>query len=83
MTLDNSVCEFINSISSRDLLNTKSRRRVAYKLSELVGYWSVAEMLLFVDEMRGLDLSKSEDRAVFCEFFFSWLKGVENESSYT
>jgi len=59
----------------------KARVLLATDLAQFVNYWSLQDMQYFVEEMRGLDLSKSEDRDLFCHFFCLWFKEEMHESS--
>jgi len=74
---------FVDGASLNSLKNAKNRKIFAKNLCNLLHYGNLAQMLAFVEEMRGLNFYRSEDRAVFCEFVFCWIKEDANESSYT
>ena len=58
----------------QNLLGRRSDRLFFAKhLCSITNYFSVSEMLLFLDEMRGLDLRQSEDQEVFKSFLHCWL----------
>lgn len=75
--IETSIREFISKASSSNLNNPRSRRRLAGKICSISNFWNGAEMLQFVEEMRGLDFSRSEDRVIFCDFLFSWMEGAD------
>jgi len=74
------VRQHIASCSSKSMKTAASRKMLARRLCDLVGYSNLEEMLQFVQEMRGLDFYRSEDRALFCDFFYCWFLEVPHES---
>jgi len=50
-----------------------SREQLARQINEALSLWSFHETKSFVDEMRGLNLSRSDDRQAFVDFFCCWI----------
>jgi hypothetical protein len=70
--------DLISAKREFNILNRRSDRLLFAKLlCSSSGYFSVSEMLTFVEEMRGLDLRQFEDREAFKSFFFCWVGGQE------
>lgn len=74
------VRDFVNSCSSKVMKNAANRKNFAAKLTELTNFYSLDAVHEFVEEMRGLDFYRSEDRAFFSNMFFSWVKEERDES---
>ena len=53
-----------------------ARKNFAKQLTDRLQYWSYYEMESFIDEMKGLDLSKPDDRKTFILFFETAFPGV-------
>ena len=53
-----------------------SRQKFARSLADILHFWNYSEMESFVEEMRGLNLSNSEDRQIFFQFAEAWCHGV-------
>lgn len=80
MISSTAVRNYIGSCNLKVMKNATSRKSLARKLCKISGYENVEEMIGFVQEMRGLDFYRSEDRALFCDFFFCWVMEASNES---
>jgi hypothetical protein len=80
MTSSSAVRNYLESCNSKIMKNVVSRKTFARKLCKISGYANLEEMILFVQEMRGLDFYRSEDRAIFYDFFYAWVKEENHES---
>lgn len=76
-----SVREYVSTCNSRLMKTLAGRKTIASNLCKLAPYSNLGEMFSFVQEMRGLDFFRSEDRAIFCDFLSCWVKEVDDESS--
>jgi len=79
------VCrkQFVSWIDSYEysaLKNIRNRKQFSKALANYINYWDLGEIAAFVEEMRGLDFYRSEDRAIFCDFFYCWFLEVPHES---
>lgn len=74
------LTSWIEANGSSSLKNIRNRKQFAQRLANYINYWNVGEISTFVEEMRGLDFHRSEDRVIFCDLFFSWIPEAINES---
>lgn len=66
--LVNKINDYLSN-NPRSLSRQSSRNKFARALADFISYWSYHEMEMFVNEMRGLNLSKVDDRQTFFAFF--------------
>lgn len=81
--VSSNVRNYVMTRLAKSMRNVKARKTFAAELCDITGYFSTDTMYEFVQEMRGLDFYKSEDRALFCDFLFCWMKEQGDESSNT
>lgn len=76
MTL--TFAEFNSLVESnpRFMRRQSSRKYFARTLADYIYYWNYQEIENFVNEMKGLNLSKHEDRQIFFQFFETAFPGV-------
>ena len=75
------IKNFIFSSKADVLKNAANRNKFAISLQQITNYWDSAEIRSFINEMRGLDFYRYEDRVIFCDLFFSWYLEDGYESS--
>lgn len=71
---------FIYTSSKDSLKSLKNRKLFSANLQKICNFWSVSEIEDFVNEMRGLNFYRLEDRKIFCEFFFYSFGGLYESS---
>ena len=72
--MDQQILSAINSFHRNPLRNDANRKQLARSIQSITNYFSVQEIILFLEEMRGLDLKDRNDRQLFFDMLHCWLK---------
>lgn len=67
------ILSVVLSFKNNPLRSPGDRYKLAESIQSITSYYDLYEIVSFVEEMRGLNLKRQDDRNLFIQFLSSWL----------